>query len=165
VSDEPLRVISNRPEHLLLASPRLFVSIHDGPTTLASVAAESNYAKKKMGTTPSSVGCLVILGANTPPPEPEVRAVLPKLLDDIAPASAGLAMVIEGAGFRAAVLRAIFSGVLALKRLPYRASVFDTSRPALDWLATRVAIDAAARDADLVRLRREHGLHPEGPLA
>ncbi len=81
MADEPLSIVVRGREHVLAGSARLYVSVHDGPTTLASVAAEGHYARTKLGKVPRSVGCLVILGEHTPPPEPEVRSALPKLLD------------------------------------------------------------------------------------
>ncbi len=62
-------------------------------------------------------------------------------------------MVIEGAGFRAAALRAIFSGFLVLKRLPYKTAVFDTPLLALRWLGSLVDIDPEARAAQIEKLR------------
>lgn len=150
---KPFDVVIRRPEHLLLAGEHLFVSVHMGPTTLASVAAESHHARTKLGRTPRSVGCLVVLAEDVPPPPPEVRSALPRLLDEIAPVCAGLAMVIEGAGFRIAALRAVFSGFLAIKRLPYRTAVFSRSAEGFDWLAQAVEIDPKGCERELQTLR------------
>ncbi|MFO0760575.1 MAG: hypothetical protein U0359_29105 [Byssovorax sp.] len=154
-SDEDLQIVHTRADHVILGSPRLFISIHHGPATLASVAAESNYARTRMSREPASVGCLVVLGGDTTPPDGEVRAVMPRLFSDIAPGSAGLAMVIEGGGFRVAALRAAFAGLRMIGKITYPTAVFNSAAEALAWLCPRVGLDTGAMTRRLAARRAE----------
>lgn len=154
-SDEELETVVLRQHHALIASPRLFVSVHHGPPSLASIAAESNYARTRMSREPGSVGCLVILGGDTTPPDGEVRAAMPRLFSDIAPGTAGLAMVIEGGGFRVAALRAAFAGLRMLGKITYATAVFGRTIDALAWLCPRVGLDARVMHARLEKRRLE----------
>lgn len=149
---ESLRLVERGKGYAILASPRMFITMHDGPPDMASVMAEARYARTSLGHAPRSVGCMVILRSATTPPPEEVRAAIPALLDDIAKASAGLAMVIEGTGFRGAALRAVFSGFLLIKRMPYPTSVFGGVTEALGWLCPQVGLDAASMEKQLVAL-------------
>lgn len=159
---EQLAIVMSGADHVILASPRLFVSITDGTPTMAGSRADANWARRGMSKSPRSVGCVVVLGPSTTPPPADVRGEIPKLLLEIVPGVAGLAMVIEGDGFRVAALRAVFTGFLLLRRLPYEASVFGSVRDALGWIGPKVGVDPADAAQQIEALRRSQAAVTSG---
>jgi hypothetical protein len=153
---DALRLVSEVRGCLVIASPRLFISTIEGEPTVEGSRAQSLYAKTLLDKPSRSVGCLVVLGPSTGPPAPTVRKEIMNRLLEIAPFASGLAMVIEADGFRGAALRGVFTSFLMVRRLPYQAEVFRSTREALDWLARGLRIDPASAQVALARIRRDH---------
>ncbi|MBK9264645.1 MAG: hypothetical protein IPM54_33275 [Polyangiaceae bacterium] len=109
-----------------------------------------------------SDGAGVLLGVvdtGAPPPEPDVR----KALADSLAAGAGFvrasALVFEGEGFRASMVRAVATGLSMLARLPYPHESFSSVSAAAKWLerfhddSGAVICSAAALEAHMHALR------------
>jgi hypothetical protein len=80
-------------------------------------------------------------------PDGTARKLIAKLLTDVSPHVIAWALVQEGSGFRAAIVRSVVSGLLLLARHPYPFKSFATAIEAAAWLATHET-DVSAPDLD-----------------
>ena len=92
-------------------------------TLLAGFAAESG-----------SVALLQVIGDQAIPPEGPVRAALAAMLKDNETRIIASAVVFEGVGFRASVIRSIVVGISMLSRPKCPHTVFASSAAGIEWL-------------------------------
>ena len=82
-----------------------------------------------------SVGLLQVIGDRATPPDSAVRAALAAMLKDNEQRIAASAVVFEGAGFRASVVRSIVIGISMLSRPKCPHTVFASTADGIAWLS------------------------------
>ena len=87
---------------------------------------------------PGEVGFLCVIEPKTEPPEQAERAASAKMITSQGANLCGVACVIEGDGFRAAITRSVLSSILLMIRGPVPIQLFETSRLAEPWLMRRL---------------------------
>ena len=96
--------------------------------------------------------CVVQEG--TPDPDEDVRKASSEMIAGHGASLAGVACVIEGSGFRAAITRTVLTGIVLLARAPAPTKFFENVQGAATWLGTRIGKERVAGLADSVaRLR------------
>jgi len=84
---------------------------------------------------PGKVAFMCVVTAGAPPPGDAERAASAAMVSSQGDKLAGVACVIEGVGFRAAITRTVLSGVLLMIRTPSPIKLFDGTYAAEPWLA------------------------------
>lgn len=95
-----------------------------------------------------------LIQEDTPDPDDDVRKASADMLAHHGTNLAGVACVIEGSGFRAAITRTVLTGIMMLTRNAAPIRFFDNIQGAATFLATRIGKDKVAGLAESVaRLR------------
>jgi hypothetical protein len=108
---------------------------------------------------PDGCGLLTIIEQGAPMPTSEVRTALARFMTEGARVIRSSAVAFEGAGFRAAAVRGVVTGLTMLARQPYPHKVFATMPDAAQWLGAslretaKLNVDSAALLAALSDLR------------
>lgn len=102
-------------------------------TTLEGVKAAQSTYNKLVGQHPEGVFLLTVVEQSAPMPTSEVRKALAGFLASGANRTILSAVVHEGAGFRAAAVRSVVTGLAMLTNLPYPHRVFATVAEACEW--------------------------------
>jgi hypothetical protein len=79
---------------------------------------------------------MAVVGRDTPPPDAIVRDIVAREMANVSPNVRGMAQVIEGAGFRAATMRAVLTGMGIVIKPKYPQKVFVTIDEAGEFLAS-----------------------------
>jgi hypothetical protein len=99
-------------------------AVGDLATLLAGLAAERG-----------SLGLLQVIGEQAVPPDAATRAKLAAMLKDNETRIIASAVVFEGAGFRASVIRSIVIGISMLSRPKCPHTVFESTTAGSQWLS------------------------------
>jgi hypothetical protein len=83
---------------------------------------------------PGEASVLCIIEPTSEPPPQELREAASALLNSLAPKLRCVAYVIEGTGFRAAMIRGVLSGIELVRRKAYPARYFATVGQAAAWI-------------------------------
>ncbi len=121
------------------------------PPTLASAAAMDRAvarAVRELAGRPCTI--MPIIDASVRAPDPEARAALARAVERHDAAVAGVAYVVRGEGFQAAVLRGAITSVMILSRPSHTTKVFASIADATAWLEKRRARPLAERPEDLI---------------
>lgn len=104
-------------------------------------------------------GTLVVIGRDAYMPDEAARAELAAFTKESVPRMARSAMVFEGDGFRASVVRSIMVGLAAAARIGVKYKIFANVAEAAAWMTEEPALDLApgSLEAAVRDLRREHG--------
>lgn len=100
---------------------------------------------------PGEAAILCVIEPTSEPPPQELREAAAQLLTRLGPQLRCVAFVIEGSGFRAAMIRGVLSGIEFLRRSTYPTRYFAEVGRAAAWVAsetgrqTMVLADAAQR--------------------
>jgi hypothetical protein len=97
---------------------------------------------------PGGLGGLVIIPAAATPPPEEVRRAIRDLLTNITPQLRCLCWLVEGAGFRAAAVRAALIGLGVFSRHSYPTHVASDMTAAVGWILKNLEHDHS-RQSDL----------------
>lgn len=88
---------------------------------------------------------LCIIEPTSEPPPQALREAASTLLNQLAPKLRCVAYVIEGTGFRAAMIRGVLSGIELVRRSAYPARYFATVAEASAW----IAVETGRRSTEL----------------
>jgi hypothetical protein len=154
------RVVGEDPDYRMVTWGPIFILIWRRNTTMAGVARlyECYGEHAKQG----SCAILTVIEQGAPMPSSEVRTALAKFLSGAADTLKISAVAFEGAGFRAAAVRGVVTGLTMLARQPFPHKIFPTVDQAAQWLGTSFAqaaghnIDASAL-LNALREIREQG--------
>jgi hypothetical protein len=101
-----------------------------------------------------SVGLLQVIGDHATPPDSATRAALASMLKAHETRIVASAVVFEGVGFRASMIRSIVIGISMLSRPKCPHTVFASTKEGIAWLSGQ--LDDSPRDcADQLRLAVE----------
>ncbi len=110
----------------------LFVVIDEGKGTASDYDVLRRMVIEQSSRHTGGLGCLTVIPANAKPPSDEVRASLNKTLEVI-PLKC-ICWQVEGAGFQAAMVRAVLSGLRFFKRQSYPTHISTDLVEALGWM-------------------------------
>src|SRR5271170_6612585 len=110
----------------------LFVVIDDGKGTASDYDVLRKMVVEQSSRHKGGLGCLAVITASAKPPSDEVRASLNKTLEVI-PLKC-ICWQVEGAGFQAAMVRAVLSGLRFFKRQQYPTHIATDLVEALSWI-------------------------------
>jgi hypothetical protein len=138
----------------------LVLAVWCGETTLAGVREGQRVFDDHAGRSPKGVLLLTVVEEAAPMPDGDARAGLGRLLKSGAGRTRRSAVVYEGAGFKAATVRSVVTGITALSKPPFPHKVFATVDQAAAFLAegettTRAQISTMVTD---VRARHRAAL-------
>jgi hypothetical protein len=85
---------------------------------------------------PGEAGILCIIEPTSEPPPQELREAAASLLTRLGPQLRAVAFVVEGSGFRAAMIRGVLSGIELLRRSTYPTRYFADVGRAAAWVAS-----------------------------
>ena len=100
------------------------------------------------------VGFLDVVAVRTKPPPEDARTVFVDAMRKFGDKCAATAVVSEGTGFFAALVRSVVTGIAFVARPPFPIDTFATVDDAAIWLATRVPGSSAAAIVEAVRALR-----------
>lgn len=98
---------------------------------------------------------LCVVSVNSDPPDAPVREASSKMVRDHAQDLLGCACVIEGSGFRAAVVRSVLTGMNLLVRAQVPSAFFQDTSGAVEWLSSRAEHSLVGLAEQLDALRRQ----------
>lgn len=84
---------------------------------------------------PGEAAILCVIEPTSEPPPQALRQAASALLSELGPKLRCVAYVIEGSGFRAAMIRGVLSGIELVRRSSYPARYFATVAQAAAWVA------------------------------
>ncbi len=118
----------------------VFVVVWTNHTTLEGVAA-SRDGLGQLAVHNPALGFLNIVDIKAPPPSAKVRSAMAAVLDDFAEHLSASAVVVEGEGIRAALVRSVVIGLTMLAKQPFPHQAFATSSAACKWLSEHLAVE------------------------
>ncbi len=92
----------------------------------------------------SGVGVICIVESSSDPPEEDLRSASSQMVISHGTNLDCVACVIEGAGFRAAITRAVLSSIVRVIRTPAPIKFFVTPSQAATWVATKMRVGSTA---------------------
>jgi hypothetical protein len=132
-ADEAARVIELKHDFCIAAWQQLYIIIWRHETTMDGVRAADTHLDEFARSIPQG-GLLTIIEQGAPMPSSDVRNSLARFLTGGAKFIRSSAVAFEGAGFRAAAVRGVVTGLTMLARQPYPHKVFATMAEAANWL-------------------------------
>ncbi len=153
------RIVALEPDYCLAVWEQVFIVIWRHDTTMDGVRALERQHTEHGQAHPGGGGLLTIIEQGAPMPSSEVRTALAKFMTAGARFIRSSAVAFEGAGFRAAAVRGVVTGLTMLARQPYPHKVFATMPEAIQWLGTslkqtaQLDLDSSALLAALATLR------------
>ena len=142
----------------------LVLAVWCGDTTMAGVREGQRVFDDHAAKTPNGVLLLTVVEEQAPMPDGDARAGLGRLLKSGAGRTRRSAVVYEGAGFRAATVRSVVTGITALSKPPFPHRVFALVDQAAAFLSeddptvtraqiSNVVADVRERHRAALRLR------------
>jgi hypothetical protein len=157
--DNTAQVIALERDYCLASWNAIFIVIWRHDTTSEGVRTLDLKLREYETAHPGGCGLLTIIEQGAPMPTSEVRTALARFMTEGARVLRSSAVAFEGAGFRAAAVRGVVTGLTMLARQPYPHKVFATMADAAQWLGTslkdtaKLSIDSAALLTALNELR------------
>jgi len=128
-------------------------------TTLAGVRKIQSTYDAHANTFSSGVFMVTIVDEGAPMPAADVRDALSAFLASGIGRTLMSAVIHEGAGFRAAAVRSVVTGLAMAARLPYPHKVFSTVSDAASWFSAGASQSlSAAMIVDVVAEARQRAL-------
>lgn len=131
-----LQMIRLERDYCLASWGRVFIVIWRHDTTMEGVRELDRQLASYAPSAPGGCGLLTIIEQGAPMPSSEVRTALARFMTDGARVIRSSAVAFEGAGFRAAAVRGVVTGLTMLARQPYPHKVFATMSEAAQWLCS-----------------------------
>lgn len=141
----PLAVIrAQDPHHCVATWRNVLVVIWRNETQLGAVRSLASHLAQFAEVPPKGCALLTIIEAGAPMPSAEARSELARFMTDAASRLKSSAVAFEGAGFRAAAVRGVVTGLTMLARQPYPHKIFSTVQEAAQWLSSSMQVTAQA---------------------
>jgi serine/threonine-protein kinase len=120
-------------EAIFIQRRDLCVIVNHGPPTVEQQRSARRQTLELGLRYPAGLGCLVIIDAQSPAPDAEVRREIDQVLADLSPCLRALAWVVLGDGFQAAAVRAVLTGLPLGRPRSYPTKIASDLRSALAW--------------------------------
>ncbi len=156
---EELRIHAATPEYALGWAPSVMMYVWRAATTLEAARAASTVLGYAREASPTGRGVLLgIVEERTPPPSPAVRREIAEGLARNGDFLFASALVFEGRGFQASMVRMVATGLSLIARLPFPHHVFERVGDSAQWLERASAnepesVEAARLEALVSRVR------------
>jgi hypothetical protein len=131
-----MRVVARTGDYTAATVPGGVFHIWHRNTTLAGVRHLEQAIHEACDPTHAQVPILLVVEPSAPPPPPDVRKAIADLMRTTAPHVLMTALVFEGTGFAAAMVRGIVTGLTLLARHPFPYKVFSNHTAAFNWMRT-----------------------------
>jgi hypothetical protein len=145
------QVIALERDYCFAAWNAIFIVIWRHDTTAAGVQNLDVKLREHEASFTQGCGLLTIIEQGAPMPTSEVRTGLARFMTEGARVIRSSAVAFEGAGFRAAAVRGVVTGLTMLARQPYPHKVFATMADAAQWLGASLK-ETAQLDVDSTSL-------------
>lgn len=147
MSTEPTKatVATATPDHLFLTWKNVVVAIFKHETTSEGLALLQTLYDQQAHLYPKGVYMITIVEKGAPMPSNTVRKELADFLATGAGYTRMSAVIQEGGGFTATLVRTVVSGLALLANLPYPHRVFPSLQEGAEWLATNTTRDINAQ--------------------
>jgi hypothetical protein len=152
----PLQVRALEPDYCLASWKQVFIVIWRHDTTMEGVRDLDRQLIAHEASCPQGCALLTIIEQGAPMPSSDVRTALARFMTAGARVIKSSAVAFEGAGFRAAAVRGVVTGLTMLARQPYPHKVFATMVDAAQWLSGSLK-QTAGIDVDSGALLRALG--------
>lgn len=154
---ERVVVTSSTAEHVYGTAGPVVLACFRGRPSSSSVTVLSRLCSTVRAKYPH-LAILATAEDDAPPPETDVRGAFGSLLRTQGDKLVGVAFVVEGSGFRAAIVRGVAIGIRTLGRIAVPIQVTTTALDAATWIVERFpppsnVLPASLLAADLQRLR------------
>ncbi|MFO0756041.1 MAG: hypothetical protein U0359_06100 [Byssovorax sp.] len=130
--------------HCLATYGPLFFALWGEETTRDGVEPIVSLGKTLASAYPAGILSLSVVASNSRPPSSEVRALIASTIHALKNVKRS-AVVVDGTGFLAAMVRGVVTGLQALQRAPYPHQVFGSVDVAIGWLLDGLAKDSPGR--------------------
>ncbi len=138
-------VVRAQDEHHCIATWRnVYIVIWRHETQLPAVKSLASHLAQFAEVPAKGCTLLTIIEAGAPMPSADARSELARFMTSAANRLKSSAVAFEGAGFRAAAVRGVVTGLTMLARQPYPHKIFSTVPEAAQWLATSMPVTAQA---------------------
>jgi hypothetical protein len=132
------------------------VAVWRKDSTVERVKKQGEGLARVVGQAPGRAGFLCVVEENSAPPNEEARRASARMLEEQGDRLRAAAVVIEGSGFRASIVRSVASGIVWLARRQSKTPVsyVATVDAGAKWLADYVDIgsqEAFVREVELTR--------------
>lgn len=135
-----MRVLARDNDHLVFTYDRLFTMVWRHETHAAAVSRAMQLLDTfAESLTPKRFCLLTVVEPTAPLPPSAARAALARLLRINADYLIRSAVGYEGAGFRAAAVRGVATGIAVLSNHQFPHRIFAGVEPATEWLASGLA--------------------------
>ena len=152
---------ASTPDHLVVTWRNCLTVFFRHETTLAGVIAVQNVYDRYAKEYPSGLCLLTVVERGAPMPPSDVRLALAKFLESGAGYVKMSAVVHEGAGFSAAAVRSVVTGLALLTRLPFPHRVFASVEDAVSWFGSSPQLKVEpARLSHLLHVARSQPVPP-----
>lgn len=113
-----------------------------GEATVTLATQFANVADQAVAQSSSKLSSVHLIINDAPVPGAEARAVLDALAERHAARTACVATMIEGSGFRVSAMRSFLTGMLVLRRQPFKVKTCATIDEVANWMAERHTEDS-----------------------
>lgn len=113
--------------------------IDDGRGRASDYADLPSIARAVQAQYPNGFGVLIVIPPDAVPPSDEVRSTINHTLVEVEQSIRCVCWLIEGAGFQAAMVRAVLTGMRFLTRAAYTRHVSVDLQHALTWMLSQLA--------------------------
>jgi hypothetical protein len=137
-----VEIISMTPAHAIAIWNEFLIQIWRTGTSLDAALKVRAAAHQLSASQTGSVATLVVVEPQAAMPDSDARAQLAGMIDDQQGRMICAALVHEGQGFRAAAVRAVMTGLMALTRQPVPHQVRATVEQACAWFGTERRLNA-----------------------
>jgi hypothetical protein len=96
---------------------------------------------------------ICVVEPTSEPPDDDIRKAASSMISAHEKNLRGVALVIEGTGFRSAITRTVLSGIVMMIRTPAPIKFFDVPKPACMWLGSLLPVSRDALFAEIEALR------------
>lgn len=141
-----LEILESTDDHAIAKWRSVGLYVWRGTTTVRAARELARTIGLAREADPRGPGVLLgVVEAGTPPPSSEARAALAESLESGAGYVRASALVFEGEGFQASMVRAVATGLALLARTDFPHQVFADVASASDWLERRTRAVGAPR--------------------
>jgi len=144
--------------HFVMAwAPAVALYVWRGEPTMAGIDAAAAMMSAARASTPGDSGVMLgVVEEGTPPPPSHVRRALAEVMHGGQGFFCASALVFEGTGFQASMVRMVATGLALLARQPFPHQVFAPIPDAPLWLASCCDAVRARRLQTMIAEARAH---------
>lgn len=138
------------PDHVLATWKNVSLLVWRRETTIEGVRAARDVYDQLSKASPGGVFLCTIVEAKARAPDLEPRRALARFLANCSGTMIMSAVVHEGVGFTAAMVRSVVTGLALVANLPYPHKVFPTLSDADTWFRANSPVAGAWREGELL---------------